>query len=58
MLSAVAVAWFAIDRAQRTTHALAERSREQRELFDTMLRRSTTSGRRWRSGCTTAPSRR
>ena len=38
MLSAVAVAWFAIDRALRTTHALAERSREQRELFDTMLR--------------------
>jgi two-component system, NarL family, sensor histidine kinase UhpB len=38
MLSAVAVAWFAIDRALHTTHALAERSREQRELFDTMLR--------------------
>jgi signal transduction histidine kinase len=37
MLAAVAVAWFAIDRAQRTTHALALRSREQRELFDTML---------------------
>jgi signal transduction histidine kinase len=37
MLAAVAVAWFAIDRALRTTHALAERSREQRELFDTML---------------------
>jgi len=38
MLSAIAVAWFAIDRAMRTTHALAERSREQSELFDTMLR--------------------
>jgi signal transduction histidine kinase len=38
MLSAVAVAWFAIDRALRTTHALAERNREQSELFDTMLR--------------------
>jgi signal transduction histidine kinase len=37
MLTAVAVAWFAIDRALRTTHALAERSREQRELFDIML---------------------
>jgi len=37
MLAAVAVAWFAIDRALRTTHALAQRSREQRELFDTML---------------------
>ncbi|HEX5557881.1 MAG TPA: histidine kinase [Gaiellales bacterium] len=37
MLAAVAVAWFAIDRALRTTHALAERSREQGELFDTML---------------------
>jgi len=38
MLSAIAVAWFAIDRALRTTHALAERNREQSELFDTMLR--------------------
>jgi signal transduction histidine kinase len=38
MLGAVAVAWFAIDRALRTTQALAERSREQRALFDTMLR--------------------
>jgi len=37
MLAAVAVAWFAIDRALRTTDALAERSREQRELYDTML---------------------
>ena len=38
MLAAVGAAWFATDRVLRTTHALAVRSREQRELFDHMLR--------------------
>jgi two-component system, NarL family, sensor histidine kinase UhpB len=38
MLFAVGAAWFATDRALRTTHALAERGREQGELFDHMLR--------------------
>ena len=38
MALAVGTAWFATDRALRTTHALAERGREQGELFDHMLR--------------------
>jgi signal transduction histidine kinase len=38
VILAVAVAWFATDRALRTTRALAVRSHEQGELFDHMLR--------------------
>jgi signal transduction histidine kinase len=38
MLFAVGAAWFATDRALRTTQALAERGREQGALFDHMLR--------------------
>ena len=38
VLVAVGIAWYATDRALRTTHALAERGREQGELFDQMLR--------------------
>jgi signal transduction histidine kinase len=38
VLAAIGTAWYATDRALRTTHALAERSREQGELFDQMLR--------------------
>jgi signal transduction histidine kinase len=38
ILLAVAAAWFATDRALRTTDALAQRGREQGELFDHMLR--------------------
>jgi two-component system, NarL family, sensor histidine kinase UhpB len=38
VLAAVGIAWYAIDHSLRTTHALAERGREQGELFDQMLR--------------------
>jgi signal transduction histidine kinase len=38
VLAAVGIAWYATDRALRTTQALAERGREQGELFDQMLR--------------------
>jgi two-component system sensor histidine kinase UhpB len=38
MLLALGIAWYATDRALRTTHTLAERGREQGELFDQMLR--------------------
>jgi signal transduction histidine kinase len=38
LIAAVAVAWFATDRALRTSEALAVRSHEQGELFDHMLR--------------------
>lgn len=38
LLLAVVVAWYAIDRALRTTQTLAARGRDQGELFDQMLR--------------------
>ena len=58
VLVAVGIAWYATDRALRTTQALAERGREQGDLFDQMLRTIDESAPPSPPACTTARSRR